>query len=174
LRDSAGLAPASPLSLPIRGKRHLDQVFDCDLILFQPPKNVNEFERGDYILHMDASEILPGAAECLRSLHARGVRTALGSASKNSPLILDRLGISSLFDVIVDGNKVIQAKPNSEVFLRAARELDIPSASCIVFEDAEVGIEAARRAGMGPWASGNLPCLRMRTWLLQGYFNWWC
>lgn len=103
----------------------------------------------DFIRRMDASEILPGAAEYLRSIRTKGIKTALGSASKNAPLILERLGISDLFDLVVDGNKVSQAKPDPEVFLRAANELDIPSSSCVVFEDAEAGIQAALRANMG-------------------------
>jgi beta-phosphoglucomutase len=98
---------------------------------------------------MDASEILPGAAEYLKNLRAKGIKTALGSASKNAPLILERLGISDLFDVIVDGNKVSKAKPDPEVFLRAADELNIASTSCVVFEDAEAGVQAALRANMG-------------------------
>ncbi len=109
----------------------------------------------DYIRHMDVSEILPGAIEYLQRLRAKGVKTALGSASRNAPLILERLGISALFDVIVDGNKVTKAKPDPEVFLRAADELGIPPASCVVFEDAEAGIEAAHRAGMGAVGIGN-------------------
>src|SRR5512134_2741968 len=61
----------------------------------------------DYIHHMDASEILPGAVEYLQTIRAKGIRTALGSASRNAPLILERLGLSALFDVVVDGNKVV-------------------------------------------------------------------
>ena len=102
----------------------------------------------DYIRNMDASEILPGAAEYLQGLRIRGVRIALGSASKNAPLILERLGISSLFDAVVDGNKVSKAKPDPDVFLCAAQTLKIPPGDCVVFEDAEAGIEAAHRAGM--------------------------
>jgi len=69
----------------------------------------------EYIQNMDASEILPGVAEYLQSLHGRGVKNCLGQRLQNSPLILNRLGISSLFDVIVDGNKVVQAKPSPSV-----------------------------------------------------------
>jgi beta-phosphoglucomutase len=102
----------------------------------------------DYIRHMDASEILPGAMEYLQMLRTKRVRIALGSASKNAPLILERLGLSMSFDAIVDGNKVSKAKPDPEVFLRAAEELNVPNHECVVFEDAEAGIEAAHRAGM--------------------------
>ena len=109
----------------------------------------------DYIRQLDAGEILPGATEYLKAIRSRWVRTALASASKNAPLIIERLGISALFDVVVDGNKVNNAKPDPEVFLRVAEELGIPPASCVVFEDAEAGIEAALRAGMGAVGIGS-------------------
>jgi beta-phosphoglucomutase len=125
----------------------------------------------DYIRHLDASEILPGATEYLQRVRARGVRTALGSASRNAPLILERLGISALFDAVVDGNKVTQAKPDPEVFLRAAAELRIPPASCVVFEDAESGIEAAHLAGMGAVGIGNPATLKEADLVIPGLFE---
>ena len=125
----------------------------------------------EYIQRMDASEILPGAAEYLQTLRNRGVKTAIGSASKNTPLILERLGILSLFDVVIDGTKVKQAKPDPEVFLRAAGELDIPPASCIVFEDAEAGIEAARRAGMGAVGIGKPIALKDADMVMAGLYQ---
>jgi beta-phosphoglucomutase len=125
----------------------------------------------EYIQHMDASEILPGAAEYLQTLRNRGVKTAIGSASKNAPLILERVGIMSLFDVVIDGAKVKQVKPNPEVFLRAARELDIPPASCIVFEDAEAGIEAALRAGMGAVGIGKPIALKDADMVMAGLYQ---
>lgn len=125
----------------------------------------------EYISHMDASEILPGAAEYLHSLRAKGIKTALGSASKNAPLILERLGISSLFDAIVDGNKVSRAKPDPEVFLRAAEELHILPAKCVVFEDAEAGIEAAHRARMGAVGIGRPDALREADVIIPGLYE---
>lgn len=125
----------------------------------------------DYIKNMDVSEILPGAGEYLKLIWLRGVKTALGSASKNAPLILDRLGITPLFDVVVDGNKVSKAKPDPEVFLRAAEALDIPPASCIVFEDAEAGIEAAIRAGMGVIGVGNPSTLKEADMVIAGLYQ---
>jgi beta-phosphoglucomutase len=125
----------------------------------------------EYIQHMDASEILPGAAEYLQMLRSRWVKTAIGSASKNTPLILERVGIMSLFDVVIDGTKVRQAKPNPEVFLRAARELDIPPASCVVFEDSEAGIEAARRAGMGSVGIGKPITLKDADMVIAGLYQ---
>jgi len=125
----------------------------------------------DYIQRMDASEILPGAAEYLQVLRTKGVRTALGSASKNAPLILERLGISGLFDAIIDGNKVRQAKPDPEVFLSAAEELDIPPRSCVVFEDAEAGIQAALRAEMGAVGIGHATQLKEADIIISGLWQ---
>ncbi len=122
----------------------------------------------DYIHQMDVSELLPGAIDYLRRTRARGVKTALGSASKNAFLILDRLGISVLFDVIVDGTKVVKAKPDPEVFLHAADELGIPPANCVVFEDAEAGIEAAHRAGMGTVGIGSPSILKEADIVIPG------
>lgn len=125
----------------------------------------------EYISHMDASEILPGAAEYLHSLRAKDIKTALGSASKNAPLILERLGISSLFDAIVDGNKVSRAKPDPEVFLRAAEELHILPAKCVVFEDAEAGIEAAHRARMSAVGIGRPDALKEADVIIPGLYE---
>jgi beta-phosphoglucomutase len=125
----------------------------------------------EYIQNMDASEILPGTREYLHTLHAHGVKTAIGSASKNAPLILERLGIRSLFDVVVDGSKVSQAKPDPEVFLRAANELEVAPANCIVFEDAEAGIEAAHRAGMGAVGIGKPITLREADMVMGGLYQ---
>jgi len=124
----------------------------------------------DYISHMDESEILPGVVEYVKSIRTKGIKTAIGSASKNTPLILERLGIASLFDVVVDGNKVSKAKPDPEVFLRAAKELNIPPTECVVFEDAEAGIEAAHRAGMGVVGIGKPFNLKNAETLIPGLF----
>ncbi len=97
---------------------------------------------------MGKDEILPGAEEYIRYLRSRGLRVALGSASRNAPLILERLGIAGLFDAVVDGTTVAKSKPDPEVFLAGAAALGVESAACTVFEDAAAGIEAARRAGM--------------------------
>jgi len=102
----------------------------------------------DMIHHMTPEEILPGVKELLEMLRAAGIKTALGSASKNASVILEKVGILSMFDVLVDGNTVAASKPDPEVFLRGAAALHIPPARCIVFEDAIAGVQAAKAAGM--------------------------
>jgi len=102
----------------------------------------------DMITKMTPAEVLPGAREFVESCKASGIKTALGSASKNSETILAKVGISHLFDVVIDGNKVSLPKPDPEVFLKGAEELHIAPRNCVVFEDAIAGIEAAKNGGM--------------------------
>ncbi|MEO8887635.1 MAG: beta-phosphoglucomutase [Mucilaginibacter sp.] len=102
----------------------------------------------DMITRMKPNEVLPGAREFVQSCRDAGLKTALGSASKNSMTILEKIGMVNLFDVIIDGNKVTKAKPDPEVFLNGAKELGIDPANCVVFEDAIAGVEAAINGGM--------------------------
>ena len=102
----------------------------------------------DMITKMTPAEVLPGAREFVESCKASGIKTALGSASKNSETILAKVGISHLFDVVIDGNKVSKPKPDPEVFLKGAEELHIAPRNCVVFEDAIAGVEAAKNGGM--------------------------
>ncbi|MFC3745661.1 beta-phosphoglucomutase [Paenibacillus sp. GCM10012306] len=102
----------------------------------------------EFINKLDQSELLPGVKEYLLGLRERGVGIALGSASKNAMFILNKLNITELFDAVVDGNKVSNAKPDPEVFLTGAVELKLQPEECVVFEDAEAGVEAGKAAGM--------------------------
>ncbi|MCK9411473.1 MAG: beta-phosphoglucomutase [Prolixibacteraceae bacterium] len=102
----------------------------------------------DYVKRMDEVEILPGVTQFLDDLRSNGILIALGSASKNAPLILERIHLEGKFDVIVDGNSISSAKPDPEVFLKGAELLMVNPAECLVFEDAQAGIEAALNGGM--------------------------
>ncbi len=102
----------------------------------------------EFISGMTPEEILPGSVRLLKALRKAGILTAIGSASKNAGTILDGIGLRNMFDVIIDGNKIHKAKPDPEVFLRGAEEMKLPPSSCIVFEDAQAGIEAAIAGGM--------------------------
>ena len=101
-----------------------------------------------YLVDMDQSEILPGVMTVLEFLKANHQPIALGSASKNARPILEKTGILSYFDAIVDGNDVSNAKPDPEVFLQAAQKLGISNENSIVFEDSVAGIQAANIASM--------------------------
>ncbi|MGB5821986.1 MAG: beta-phosphoglucomutase [Saonia sp.] len=101
-----------------------------------------------YIEKMDESEVLSDVPKILNYLRDNHVPMALGSASKNARPILEKVKLLAYFDAIVDGNEVTKAKPDPEVFLMAANQLDVLPKNCVVFEDALAGIEAANRAGM--------------------------
>jgi len=101
-----------------------------------------------YIDKMDESEILPKVKKVLKYLKKKGQPIALGSASKNAQPILEKVGLLSYFESIVDGNSVTKAKPDPEVFLIAASDLKMKPEDCIVFEDAVAGIQAANAANM--------------------------
>lgn len=114
----------------------------------------------EMISKMSASEVLPGTVELLTQLKAEGIKMALGSASKNSGLILERTNITHFFDAIVDGNSVTSSKPDPEVFIKGGELLNTPASHCIVFEDAAAGVEAALAAHMsviGVGEAENLP-----------------
>lgn len=101
-----------------------------------------------YIEKMDESEILPDVRETLEFLKSKGQWIALGSASKNARPILEKVGLLHYFDAIVDGNDVTNAKPDPEVFVRAAKQLNVTNEDAIVFEDSVAGIQAANIASM--------------------------
>ena len=101
-----------------------------------------------YLVDMDQSELLPGVLPILYYLKDKNQLIALGSASKNARPILEKTGIISLFDAIVDGNDVANAKPDPEVFLQAAKLINANSENSIVFEDSVAGIQAANTANM--------------------------
>lgn len=102
----------------------------------------------ELIAKMTPDEILPGAKEFLEKIRALGIKTAIGSASKNTPAILKYIGLEDFFDVVIDGNKVSAPKPDPEVFLKGAEELHLDPSECVVFEDAKAGIEAALNGNM--------------------------
>lgn len=102
----------------------------------------------DLVSRMTSDDILPGVANFFSQVRKAGLEAALGSVSKNAGLILERIGMKEVFDVVIDGNKIIHGKPDPEVFLKGAAELEVSPAECVVFEDAVAGIEAGRRAGM--------------------------
>ncbi len=102
----------------------------------------------EFISKMDASEILPGALEFLKMLKENGYKCALGSASKNAGLILERTGLKNYFDTVVDGTHVSKAKPDPEVFTLGADNMGLSYTDCVVFEDSVAGLQAAKAAGM--------------------------
>ncbi len=102
----------------------------------------------EYIKAIKPNEIFPGVREMLKKLKSQGIKVGLASSSKNADTVITLLEIKNLFDVVVDGTMIVHTKPDPEIFLLAAKKLNIAPSDCVVFEDAEAGVEAALSAGM--------------------------
>ena len=105
-------------------------------------------------------DALPGALNFLQTAYDQGIKIALGSASKNAPMILDKLGITPLFTAIIDGNNVVNGKPHPEVFLKGAEALGLKPSECVVFEDSIAGVQAAKTGGMSSVGIGDAETLQ--------------
>lgn len=105
-------------------------------------KQKNEWYR-EYILKMDESEILEGVLPFLDAAEAEGLKLAVGSSSKNATTILGQIGLKARFETIIDGNKLTRSKPDPQVFQLGAKAMGFQPAECVVFEDAEKGVDAA-------------------------------
>ncbi len=109
----------------------------------------------ELLQNITSKDLADDAWAVLEKLHAVHIPMAIGSSSKNTPLIVEKLGIEKFFDVIVDGNQISHSKPDPEVFLLAAEKLHQKPSDCLVVEDAEAGVKAALNggflvAGIGP------------------------
>ena len=116
-----------------------------------------EEKNNDYLSllkNLRPDDRLPGVAAFLAGLRTLGIRMAVGSSSKNTRTILHGAGLEDAFDAVADGTMITRSKPDPEVFLLAAKLLDLPPAVCVVVEDADAGVEAAMRAGMRVVAVG--------------------
>ena len=97
---------------------------------------------------MTPADVTSEVCSTLTELKARGYRLAVGSSSKNTKYILERVQLLDTFDAISDGTNITHSKPDPEVFLKAAEFLGEDPSECIVVEDAYAGIDAAKAAGM--------------------------
>lgn len=155
-------------------KRCLDILLEMgNLSATQEQKDVWMIEKNNdylaYIEKMDDSEILPDVPKILTLLKENAIPIALGSASKNALPILEKVGLAHFFDVIVDGNSVTKAKPDPEVFLMAAKKMNLSPSNCIVFEDAVAGIEAANAANMISIGIGDKEVLSQATFIFKDF-----
>ncbi len=130
----------------------------------------------EFVQEMGPQNLLPGVAYFFQEAKARKLPLALGSASKNALLVLERVGLADAFHAIVDANTVKQGKPHPETFLKAAELLGIPPTQCWVFEDSAAGIQAAISGQMKTIGIGNpetLPNAERHIPNLGAFnFNW--
>lgn len=113
-------------------------------IAFATEKNLN-YRR--YLQTLTPEFVSPEVPETLQKLRVSGLRLAVGSSSKNTPLILEKTDLRKYFDTVSDGNNITKSKPDPEVFLKAAQFMGLDPSECVVVEDADSGIEAAKRGG---------------------------
>jgi beta-phosphoglucomutase len=101
----------------------------------------------EFIKEVSPADMLPGVRDFLEEIRAAGLKSAIGSASKNARQVVEQLEIASLLDAVSDGSSVTNSKPAPDLFLHAATQLGLPSVECVVVEDAAAGIQAARAGG---------------------------
>ena len=120
------------------------------------------------------SDALPGVVELLDTLKAQGVKVALGSSSKNAEMILTRLNLIDRFDALVDGNHITLSKPDPEVFISGAKALGFEREHCLVFEDAQSGIDAAIAGGFPVIGIGSPEVLSKAVAVIAGFegYTW--
>lgn len=125
----------------------------------------------EQIDQMTAEEILPGVVRFLTDLKERGMKIGLGSASRNAPRIIKRVGLEDYFDSMIDGGMVTKGKPHPETFLKAAGQLGVMPANTIVFEDAEKGVTAALEGEMIAVGVGKEEILGHAHYVIPGFEN---
>ncbi|MFT4257748.1 MAG: beta-phosphoglucomutase [Pseudoxanthomonas sp.] len=121
-----------------------------------------ERKNAHYVAEIDKfgpADLFDGVERLLDAARARGLKLGLASASRNAPLLLQRLGIAARFDYVADAARIARAKPDPEIFLDVAAALGVPPALCIGIEDAAAGIAAIHAAGMAAIGIGDATAL---------------
>lgn len=137
----------------------VDRMGSLDLILARAPRAFARDEKlaladaknrhyQELVATMTPGDLLPGALRALEEVRAAGLKIGLASVSKNAFTVLDRLGIRDRFDDVVDAATVVHGKPHPEIFLTAARHLDVAPRDCLGVEDAAAGVASIKDAGM--------------------------
>lgn len=142
-----------------RRQRGVSRMASLEVVLEKSDKKYTEEEKvqlaerkNAYYLElledMDQHAVLPGVCKALEQLKQRNLLLAVGSASKNAPIILEKTGLLPYLNQVSCGLDTTKSKPDPEVFLVAARKLQLSPAQCVVVEDSAAGIEAAKAGGM--------------------------
>lgn len=107
------------------------------------------------LANMSPADLSDEVRNTLHTLRGAGLKLAIGSSSKNTPFILERIGLNGFFDAVADGNMITHSKPHPEVFLKAADMIGLAPSDCLVVEDAHAGVEAAVAGGFACAAIGD-------------------
>lgn len=160
LADRLGIYFDEEINQRLRGVSRMDSL---NIILERSSRSWSENEKQafateknamyrDLLETMQPEDLAEEVSMTLQELRRRGYKLAIGSSSKNTKFILQRLGLGHFFDAVADGTDITRSKPDPEVFLCAAGKLGVAPESCAVVEDARAGILAAKVGGMTAWA----------------------
>ena len=118
---------------------------------------------------MSPADLSDEVKSTLEALRAKGLKLAIGSSSRNTPYILERIGLAGFFDAVSDGNNITHSKPDPEVFQKAAQMLALDPSACLVVEDAHAGVEAAVNGGFDAAAIGDARDDPRARWHLEAF-----
>ena len=163
LAEEIGIPFAEKTGDAVRGVSRMESL---DIVLgdnkgnYSPEQKIELADRKnaiyrEYLSTMTPSDVSAAVRSMLEELKRRGIPMAIGSSSKNTLFILEKTGLTGYFSAIADGTQILKSKPDPEVFLLAAKKLGLRPEECCVLEDAQAGIEAARRGGFISVAIGN-------------------
>lgn len=167
------------LNEKLRGVSRLDSlqiILDYNNVELDPgEKNrLANLKNDNYVLMLDKitpGDLLPGVKEFLIELREKGFKTSIASASRNADRVLTKLEAKELFDNISDGNSVENSKPAPDVFIHAAGSIGCSSRECVVVEDAEAGVAAAKQAGMKTIGLGPVETLGAADLIYKGIYE---
>ncbi|WP_346949709.1 beta-phosphoglucomutase [Dyella sp.] len=176
LAEEAGLPFDASIGERLKG---VDRMGSLEILLERAGRTYSDEEKhalgerkNDYyreqIQRFGPDQLLPGAREAIAAVRAAGLKVGLASASRNAPLLLERLGVAHLFDYIVDAARIQRSKPDPEIFLAAAAGLGVAPAACLGVEDAAAGVASIHAAGMAAVGIGQPAALAQADTVLPG------
>ena len=155
IADKEGIYIDEKINDRLRGVSRMESL---EIILERAEKQYKEEEKlalatekndlyRDLLKNLTPADRLAGVTETLEKLKEKGYLLAIGSSSRNTPVILSKIGYDGYFDAVSDGNNITKSKPDPEVFEKAAEMLSLPAEECFVVEDSLAGIDAAKAGG---------------------------
>ena len=177
MADGEGIPFDRTINERLRGVSRMQSL---EIILERSPREYTEEQKialaekknniyKKHIAALTPKDILPGVREVLSLCREKGIRTAIGSSSKNTKPILEYIGLKDAFDAVVDGNDIRNSKPDPEVFLLAAQRLGLAPAECLVVEDAVSGVLAAEAANTDCAAVGDAARHNIATYSIADF-----
>ncbi|MBP1047532.1 beta-phosphoglucomutase [Enterococcus sp. BWM-S5] len=146
-----GVSREDSLRLILAHGNQSDTHSEAEFAALAQRKNDNYVEM---IQQVSPKDVFPGILALLQELKSNNIKTALASASKNGPVLLDKMAIADYFDTIVDPASLKAGKPAPDIFIAAADQLGVSVEKCIGIEDAKAGIIAIKKSGAFPIGVG--------------------